>query len=410
MTLFDKFRDLAAARQALAAHGIAPVAVVEKILSATEATVNGRPTILAGTNNYLGLTFDPGCIEAACLALQEEGTGTTGSRVANGTFGSHLALERELADFLARRAVIVFSTGYQANLGVLSTIVGREETILLDADCHASIYDAARLGTAETIRFRHNDPGDLARRLRRLGPRAAGALVVVEGIYSMLGDRAPLAEIVAVKREHGAWLLVDEAHSLGVLGDTGRGRAEEAGVEGDVDFVIGTFSKSLGTIGGFCASDHGELDLLRYASRPYMFTASPSPPVVASARAALAALRARPELRRRLWENALRLYDGLRGLGYTLGPEPTPVIAVVVPGRDETIAAWARLLEMGVYVNLVLPPAAPNGQSLLRCSVSAAHTAAQVETILAAFASLRGQAGSPVTGVRGSGPGVAGPA
>lgn len=393
MSIFDKFRELRAAREALAAQGIAPVAVVEKVLSATEAVVNGRSTILAGTNNYLGLTFDPGCVEAACLALRQEGTGTTGSRMANGTFASHLALERELADFLGRRAVIVFSTGYQANLGTLSTLVGRDETILIDADCHASIYDACRLGTAETIRFRHNDVGDLERRLKRLGPRAASTLIVVEGLYSMLGDRAPLAEIVALKREHGAWLLVDEAHSLGVLGESGRGRAEEAGVEDGVDFVVGTFSKSLGTIGGFCASAHAELDLLRYTSRPYVFTASPSPPVVASARAALAALRARPELRRRLWDNARRLYDGLRDLGYTLGPEPTPVIAVLMPGREETIAAWARMLEMGVYVNLVLPPAAPNGASLLRCSVSAAHTADQIETIRSAFASLRPRGG-----------------
>lgn len=394
MTLFDKFRELGAARQALAAQGIAPVAVVEKILSATEAVVNGRRTVLAGTNNYLGLTFDPDCIEAACLALKEEGTGTTGSRMANGTFASHLALERELGDFLGRRAVIVFSTGYQANLGVLSTLVGRDDVVLLDADSHASIYDACRLGAAETIRFRHNDPGDLDRRLRRLGPRATSTLVVVEGIYSMLGDRAPLAEIVEVKRRHGAWLLVDEAHSLGVLGAHGRGRAEEASVEDGVDFVIGTFSKSLGTIGGFCASHHQELDLLRYASRPYVFTASPSPPVVASARAALAALRRRPELRRRLWDNAERLYAGLRGLGHVLGPELTPVIAVTMPGREETIAAWARLLQQGVYVNLVLPPAAPNGLSLLRCSVSAAHTPEQLEAVLAAFAGLReGHAG-----------------
>src|SRR5512139_1476328 len=264
MGIFDKLQPLAAARQALAEKGVKSINVtMEEVLSPTEAVINGRRTILVGTNNYLGLTFDAECIQAACKALQEQGTGTTGSRMANGTFAGHVALERELADFFGCRGAIVFSTGYVANLGMLSALAQPGDVILLDADCHASIYDGCRLGGAEVIRFRHNDVSDLEKRLRRLGDRAANALILVEGIYSMLGDRAPLKEIAAVKRQYGACLLVDEAHSVGVLGNRGRGLAEEVGVEESVDFIVGTFSKSLGAIGGFAVSNHPELELIR---------------------------------------------------------------------------------------------------------------------------------------------------
>ena len=396
--MFEALRALAEARRALLDEdAVSPFGtVVEQVLSPTEAILDGRRTILAGTNNYLGLTFDPHCIEAARAALLEAGTGTTGSRMANGTFAVHAALERELAAFLGRKSTIVFSTGYQASLGMLSALPGRDDVVLLDADCHASIYDGCKLGAAEILRFRHNNVADLATRLRRLGERSTRTLIVVEGIYSMLGDRAPLAEIVALKQQYGAYLLVDEAHSFGVLGERGRGLAEEAGVEAGVDFVLGTFSKSLGTIGGFCSSDHPELESVRYGSRPYLFTASPSPSVVASARAALEVLRDRPELRRRLWDNAHRLYGRLRDLGYTLGPEPSPVVAVMMDGPEAGIAAWRALLAQGIYVNMILPPAAPNGGCLLRASVSAAHTPEQIERIAGAFASLAA-AGTPRT-------------
>lgn len=388
--MFESLRVLADARRALLDDGlVSPFGtVVERVLSATEAILDGRRTILAGTNNYLGLTFDRRCIDAARAALLDEGTGTTGSRMANGTFATHAALERELAGFFGRKSTVVFSTGYLASLGMLSSLPGRDDVILLDADCHASIYDGCKLGAAEIVRFRHNNVADLETRLRRLGERATRTLIVVEGIYSMLGDRAPLAEIVAVKQKYGAYLLIDEAHSFGVLGERGRGLAEEAGVEAGVDFVLGTFSKSLGTIGGFCASDHPELELVRYGSRPYMFTASPSPSIIASARAALEILRDSPELRRRLWDNAHRLYGRLQGLGFTLGPEPSPVVAVMVASPEEGIAAWRSLLAQGVYVNMIMPPAAPNGGCLLRCSVGAAHTPEQIERIADAFATL----------------------
>jgi 8-amino-7-oxononanoate synthase len=389
MTIFDKFQRLAEARRELEQNASDFFNVVlEEIISGTEAVVNGRRMILAGSNNYLGLSFDPECINAACRAVREQGTGTTGSRMANGTFAGHVALENELAEYFGRKRAIVFSTGYIANLAMLSTLVGPGEVIVLDADCHASIYDGCRLGGAEVHRFRHNDPQDLEKRLRRLEKRNTNVLVVAEGLYSMLGDRAPLAEIVAVKQKYGAYLMVDEAHSLGVLGDNGRGLAEEAGVEDGVDFVVGTFSKSLGAIGGFCVSNHPELNLVRYASRPYVFTASSSPSVIASTRTALKILRSRSELRTQLWHNANLLYHTLQELGFMLGPEPSPIVAVRLQDKSAAFDLWSGLLEQGVYVNLVLPPATPDGNCLLRCSVSAGHTPEQMKRVCDAFISV----------------------
>ena len=390
MTIFDKFQPLAEARQQLREHASEFFNVVmEEILSGTEAVVNGRRTILAGSNNYLGLSFNSDCIDAACEAAREQGTGTTGSRMANGTFSGHVALEKELAEYFGRQRAIVFSTGYIANLAMLSTLVGPGEVILLDADCHASIYDGCRLGSAEIIRFRHNDAADLDKRLGRLAKRNTNVLVVAEGLYSMLGDRAPLADIVAVKQKYGAYLMVDEAHSLGVLGDNGRGLAEEAGVEEDVDFVVGTFSKSLGAIGGFCVSNHPELDLVRYASRPYVFTASSSPSIIASTRRALRILSTNPQLRHRLWDNADKLYQTLQDLGFSLGPEVSPIVAARFDDMGKALAFWNGLLEQGVYVNMVLPPATPDGGCLLRCSVSAAHTPEQMDKICQAFTDVK---------------------
>ena len=390
MALLEKFRPIADAREALAQLGEDPFgATIERVVSPTEAIVNGRLMILAGTNNYLGLTLDTECIEAAVRALREQGTGTTGSRMANGSYSGHVGLEKDLAEFYGRRCCVVFSTGYAANLGVISALTGTGDVILIDADCHASIYDGCRMSGAEVIRFRHNDVGDLDKRLRRLGERRANALIIVEGIYSTLGDRAALAGLAAVKQEHGAWLLVDEAHSLGVLGEQGRGLAEESGVESSVDFIVGTFSKSLGATGGFCVSDHYEAELIRYGSRPYIFTASPCPAVIASTRAALRRLRTDPERRVRLWNNARRLYQSLHEMGFKLGPEVSPVVAVRFEQREEAIALWNAIVDQGVYVNMILPPAAPDGGSLLRCSATAAHTPEQIDRICTAFAAAR---------------------
>ena len=390
--LLEKFRPLEEKRAALvASSGEDPFhVIVERMVSATEAVVNGRKVIMVGTNNYLGLTFDPDCVAAACKAAREEGTGTTGSRMTNGSYAAHVALENEMAAYFNCPAAIVFSTGYIANLGVISTLTGPEDVILMDTDCHASIYDGTRLGAAKVIRFRHNNPADLEKRLQRLGEQASRTLVVVEGIYSMLGDRAPLGEIVDIKRRYGASLLVDEAHSLGVLGEHGRGLAEEAAVEGEVDFITGTFSKSLGSIGGFCVSHWPELEHMRYAMRPYTFTASSSPSLIASTRQALQILNRSVDLRTKLWDNATRLYQGLTEMGFDLGPEISPVIAVKLPVSVEEAPAllWGELLSQGVYVNLVLPPATPGGSPLLRCSLSSAHSPEQIDVVLEAFAAV----------------------
>ena len=389
MDIFDKYALASGRHDRVLEVGSDPFNLrMEEIYSATEARVNGRRTILVGTNNYLGITFDPACTEAAIDAIRKYGTGTTGSRIANGTYSAHLALEEALSRFLKRRSTMVFPTGYQANLGILAGLAGASDTILLDADSHASIYDGSRLSGATLVRFRHNDPKDLDKRLTRLGTQGGCKLIVVEGIYSMLGDRAPLAEFAEVKRKHGAYLLVDEAHSLGVLGDHGRGLAEEQGVEDDADFVVGTFSKSLGAVGGFGASNHPKFDVLRFCSRPYMFTASSSPSNVASVLVAVRRMAEQPELRLRLWDNARALHDGLSNLGLEIISPESPVIAIRMKDEETAIHAWNQLLENGVYVNLALPPGTPNGACLLRCSVSAAHTGEQIEEILARFAAM----------------------
>jgi len=390
MSLLEKFSIARELRSGLEDAGKDPTTVVfDRLISATEGLVEGRATILAGTNNYLGLTFDPSCIAAGVAAMQTQGTGTTGSRMANGSYAAHGALEAELADFFGCPNAMVFSTGYAANLGVLSALLGKDDAVLLDSDAHASLYDGCRMSEADIYRFKHNDVQSLERRIARLGDRASRCLIVVEGMYSVLGDCAPLKEIVDIKERYGAFLLVDEAHSLGVFGERGCGVGEAQGVLDKVDFIVGTFSKSLGAMGGFCASKHDVLGLFRYVSRPFMFTASPSPAVMATTREALKQLRTRPDLKESLWSNARRLYNGLQELGFELGPEISPVIAVRCQDRHSALAQWNQLLKSGVYVNMMLPPATPGGASFLRCSVSAAHTPEQIGTIISKFAELK---------------------
>jgi 8-amino-7-oxononanoate synthase len=376
VNLLDKFAAQRALGASLAAaDGVAPIATpMDEIHSATRATIGGRSTVLAGTNNYLGLTFDAACRAAAIEAIETQGTGTTGSRMASGNYASHRALEKELAEAFGWPAAMVFSTGYQTNLGVISALADTGDYLLVDADSHASIHDGCRLSNATTIRFRHNDPENLERRLERLGDDARRALIVVEGVYSTLGDRAPLREIAEIKRRHRAWLLVDEAHSFGIFGPRGLGLCEEIGLLDEVDFIVGTFSKSLGGVGGFCVGRHAELELLRFVSRPYIFTASSSPASIASTRAALRQLLDGDALRARLWRHAERLHAEAGRLGYRLGSRtPGPVAALVFEERTQAQSVWRALMDAGVYTNLMIPPATPAGVSLVRVSLSAAH-------------------------------------
>lgn len=395
-SLFDKLEHMAVALQRFTGGGHNPFDIeIGSLKSATEAVVNGRDTILLGTNNYLGMNFDPRCIEQARVTLEEHGTGTTASRVASGTYGLHRALERELAEFFRRRHAVIFSTGFMANLGVIAGLAGPEDAIVIDSHCHASIYDACAVSGALVRSFAHSDTADLDRVLGELPVPAARTLIVVEGLYSVLGDRAPLRDIAAVKARHGALLMVDEAHSFGLYGAEARGVAEEVGIEDAVDVIVGTFSKSAGVIGGFCVSNHPQTAYLYMLARAYLYTASLPPPIVAAARQALANIASDSAGRDRLWANVDRLYRGLVALGFDLGAAPAPVIAVTMPGRRFGHRFWSDLLEAGVFVNLLIPPATPDGKTILRCSVSAAHSDRQIEAVLKAFATLAERHGYP---------------
>ncbi len=386
--LFSKFDALIAERQALLDTGVRdPFAIVmDKVLSPTLAMIQGKETILLGTYNYMGMTFDPDVVAAGKKALDEFGSGTTGSRVLNGTYQGHRECEEALKEFYGTKHAMVFSTGYQANLGLISTIAGKDDYIILDADSHASIYDGCFLGDAQIVRFRHNSVEDLDKRLGRL-PKEAGKLVVLEGVYSMLGDIAPLKEMVAVAKKHGAMIVVDEAHGMGFFGDHGRGVFEQAGVEADVDFVVGTFSKSVGTVGGFVVSNHPKFEVLRLVCRPYVFTASLPPSVVATAATSIRKLMHAQDKRAHLWKNSKRLHKGLTELGFNIATkEPeSAIIAILLPDQQTTVLMWQALLEQGVYVNMARPPATPSGMFLLRCSLCAAHSDEQVDLILQRF-------------------------
>ena len=387
--LFTKFDPLIEQRAALLSTGITdPFSLVmDEVLSPTRAICNGRDTILLGTYNYMGMTFDDDVIAAGQKAMADFGAGTTGSRVLNGTFRDHRDVEEALKQFYAMDHAMVFSTGYQANLGIISTIAGKGDYVILDIDSHASIYDGCKMGDAEIVAFRHNDVEALEKRLKRLPPEA-GKLVVLEGVYSMLGDVAPLVDMVRVSKENGAMVLVDEAHSMGFIGQHGRGVAEEQGVIDDVDFIIGTFSKSVGTVGGFCVSNHPKFEVLRLVCRPYVFTAALPPSVMASSAASIRKLMHGSNKRAHLWENSRNLHQGLRDLGYTLGTETaqSAIIAVIMPDLERGAMMWEALLHEGLYVNLARPPATPAGMTLLRCSLCAEHSAEQVTEILARFA------------------------
>ncbi|WP_164156405.1 serine palmitoyltransferase [Sandarakinorhabdus rubra] len=387
--LLSKYDSLIAEHAGLLSTGIRdPFGIVmEKVISPTEAIIKGRHTILLGTYNYMGMTFDPDVIAAGETALREFGAGTTGSRVLNGTYQTHAACEEALKDFYGTSHAMVFSTGYQANLGMVSTLAGKGDFIILDADSHASIYDGCKMSNADIVRFRHNDAGDLEKRLKRL-PADAGKLVVLEGVYSMLGDIAPLPELVAIAKAHGAMVLVDEAHGMGFFGEHGRGVYEEQGVADDVDFVVGTFSKSVGTVGGFCVSNHPKFEILRLVCRPYTFTASLPPAVVACAATSIRKLMTAHDKRARLWEATRRLHGGLKARGFKLATE-TPesaIVSVLMPNQETTALMWSTLIELGVYVNMSRPPATPAGVFLLRCSICALHSNEQIDTVLGRFA------------------------
>jgi len=357
------------------------------IESAQDPTVRvaGRTLIMLGSNNYLGLTSHPKVKEAGIDALRRFGTGCAGSRLLNGTLRLHEVLEDKLARFIGKPSVVTFSTGFQVNLGTISCLLDRGDIAYLDKQDHACIIDGARLSFAKIRKFAHNDPDDL-RRLLAADPGDRGRLVAVDGVFSMEGDIAPLPQIVDVARHFHAGVLVDDAHGIGVLGRGGRGTAEHFDLEDDVDLIVGTFSKSLASTGGFVAGDSDVIDHIRHTARSLIFSAALPPASAAAAAAALDILQAEPERREQLWRNARFLREGLSSLGFRTGDSQTPVVPIVV-GDDLRVFAMARRLEEeGVFLNPVVSPATPRGRALLRTSCMATHTEAHLSRALEACA------------------------
>ncbi len=390
MDIFEKCFSFTYAKEVMAT-GLYPYFIAMSGNEGSEAICRGQRLIMCGSNNYLGLTTHPKVRQAAIDAIEKFGTSCTGSRFLNGTLEMHEQLEHELAEWVGKPAALVFSTGMQVNLGTISSIVGRKDVVLLDRDDHASIVDGARLGWGDVRRFRHNDPADLERLLKEI-PDDVGRLVVVDGLFSMEGDIAPLPEIVPLCKKYGARLMVDDAHALGVLGG-GRGTAAQFGMTEDVDLVMGTFSKSLASLGGFIAGDEDVIHYIKHHARSLIFSASITPPSAASALAALDVMRQEPERVARVNQIGDYMRTNLRKMGFDTGNSMTPVVPVVIGDDMKAITIWKTLFDSGVYVNVVLSPAVPQGRQLLRTSYMAIHTDEQLDRVLGTFEQVGKQVG-----------------
>ena len=353
----------------------------------TVVVIEGKRRVMLGSNNYLGLTHHPKVLEAATRALHRYGSGCTGSRFLNGSLDLHVQLEVALSAFLGKEDCIVFSTGYGANLGLISGLVGRGDRVYLDKLDHACIVDGAKLSFGETDRFGHGDLASLERLLQK-APAGKGKLVVVDGVYSMEGDIADVPNLVRLCRLHGAALAVDDAHSLGVLGPNGEGTGAHFGMANEVDIIAGTFSKSLASVGGYVAGSERVINYLRHHSRPFIFTAALPPANTAGVLAALEVIQSEPERRERVWHNARRLQEGLRQTGFDIGPTETPIVPVLIGPLDQTMIMWRKMYDAGVFTNPVVPPAVPYSQCRLRTSVMATHTDDQIDFCLEAFSRI----------------------
>jgi 8-amino-7-oxononanoate synthase len=386
ISLFDKCRQFTRAKEIQAA-GMYPYF---KPISESEDTVvviEGQKRIMLGSNNYLGLTHHPQVLEAAQRALAKYGSGCTGSRFLNGTLDLHGQLERSLAEFLGKEDCLVFSTGYSANLGFISGLIGRGDVVYLDKLDHASILDGAKMSYGETVRFNHRDMASLERLLDK-NPSNRGAMIVVDGVYSMEGDIAEVSELARIAKKFGAALAIDDAHALGVLGPNGDGTAAHFGMIDEVDLIAGTFSKSLASIGGFVAGSENVIHYLRHHSRPLIFTASLPPSNTAGVLAALEVMQREPERRTQLWANTRRLHEGFRSLGYDIGETETPIVPVLIGPLDKTFLFWRKLFDAGVFTNPVAPPAVPPSQCRLRTSLMATHSFEQIDFCLEQFARI----------------------
>jgi 8-amino-7-oxononanoate synthase len=369
--VFEKCRKFTKAKEAMAA-GVYPYFHVVESEQNPEVIVEGRKMIMLGSNNYLGLTSHPKVKEAAIAAVQKYGSGCAGTRLLNGNLEIHMKLEEKLASFFRKEAALTFATGYQTNLGIITSLVGKHDVVIIDRLDHASIIDACRLSYAEVRKFKHNDLENLDYVLKDCGNR--GKLVVVDGIYSMEGDIAPLPEIVSLCKKYGARIMVDDAHGVGVLGKTGRGTVEHFGLEQEVDIIMGTYSKSLASIGGFLVASEEVIHYIKHTSRPLIFSASPPPASAAAVIAALDIIDQEPERRERLWHNTRKMLQAFKQMGFDTGNAETPIVPIVMGSQDRTFMMWRALFDAGVYVNSVMPPATAPDRCLIRTSYMATHT------------------------------------
>jgi 8-amino-7-oxononanoate synthase len=387
MNLIEKSIRFTRAREAQAA-GYYPFFIPIGQSTGTEVLINGEPKIMMGSNNYLGLTHHPKILAAAEAALKRYGTGCTGSRYLSGNLDLHEQLEDRLARFMGQEAALVFSTGYQTNLGVVATFIGREDYLFMDKLNHASLVDSARLAYGKVCRYPHNDLKTLERQLART-PQDAGKLIVTDGVFSMEGDIAKMEGLVALAEEYGADLLVDDAHAIGVLGKGGGGTAQHFRLEERVTLTVATFSKSLAAIGGVVVGPEPIIHYLKHHARPLIFSASMPPASVATVLAALDVIDEEPERREALWRNTRRMQSGLKSLGYDIGDSETPIIPILIGDIGTMIVLWRSLFDQGIFTNPVIPPAVPEHSCRLRISMMATHTNEQIDFVLEAFAQGR---------------------
>ncbi len=376
---FDKCKSFTTAKEIMAA-GFYPYFRVMESAQDPEVIVGGKKMIMLGSNNYLGLTNHPKVKEAAIEAVRKYGSGCAGSRFLNGTLDIHVELEDKLAKFFRKDAALTFSTGYMTNLGIISSLAGKDDVVVIDKLDHASIIDACRLSFAEIKKFKHSDMNSLEFVLQECGDR--GKLVVVDGVYSMEGDIAPLPDIVKVCKKYGARLMVDDAHGIGVLGETGRGTAEHFGLEKDVDVIMGTYSKSLASIGGFAVADEEVIHYMKHHARPLIFSASPPPASVAAVIAALDIIAEEPDRRERLWRHTNKMIKAFKQMGFDTGVAETPIIPLMMGEMERAFMMWKILGEEGVFVNPVVPPAVPQGRCMIRTSYMATHTDEMLDRVL----------------------------
>lgn len=383
MDIFDKCNNFTEAKKVMEA-GIYPYFIPISSGQDTQVTIDGKELIMIGSNNYLGLTSHPDVKKAAMEAIKIYGSGCTGSRLLNGTLDIHVELEKKLAQFMGKESALIFSSGFKTNLGTISALINKGDFVITDRSDHASIVDGCRLSFGKVLKFKHNDMADLKRVLSSI-PDNSGKLIIVDGVFSMEGDIANLPDIVDLARKYNSRLMVDDAHSIGVLGENGRGTAEHFNLEDEVDIVMGTFSKSFASIGGFIAASEKVTHYVKHFSRPFIFSASPPPASVATVSKALDIIISEPERRKRLWEITHRMMEGYKKLGFDIGDSQTPIIPIIVGEDMKTFQFWRMLFDEGVFANTAISPAVPPETARIRTSYIATHTDEQMDRVLEVF-------------------------